>query len=451
MTASHVPAGSRMSSVDLAWLEMDDAHQPMVVSAILEFERGVAPDELLTRFVDTLMRYDRFHQIADDDRSPPRWVEAGGLDWDYHLHIKREALGKAALRDAVAEALSLGMDRKRPLWRLTLFRRRGGGATLLFRAHHAIADGIALMRLLMQNVDDAPPPHNAPSIAARSHAGPLGRVIDRLEAFNGVLSGLATIWREDLRHPAHIVDQFQQGRQTLATAARVLTLPDDNPPCLHASALSGQRILAWEDCAALDDIRYRARAAGVKVNDILLSALAAAFGHYVEVSEGALAPEQNLRVSIPVNLRPPENDDLGNCFGLVLLDLPIGVRDPARRLDTVARNMRALKDSGEARVILGGLAAAGHMPVSAEKRIVQMLSTKTVAVVSNLPGPRQSVHFAHCRLRNLVFWPPQAGGIGIGISLLSYAGRIRMGVSTDAAVIRNPQILLDAFRHALRA
>lgn len=440
-----------MSGVDLAWLEMDEAHQPMVVSAILEFERGVAPDELLTRFVDTLLRYDRFHQIADDDCSPPRWVEAGALDWDYHLHIKREALGKAALRDAVAEALSLGLDRKRPLWRLTLFRRRGGGATLLFRAHHAIADGIALMRLLMQNVDEAPPPQNTPSIAARSHAGPLGGVIDRLESFNGVLTGLSAIWRDDLRHPAHILDQFQQGRQALAAAARVLSLPDDNPPCLHASALSGQRILAWEDCAALDDIRSRARAAGVKVNDILLSALAAAFGHYVEITEGALCPDQNLRVSIPVNLRPPDNEDLGNCFGLILVDLPIGVRDPAQRLQAVARNMQTLKDSGEARVMLGGLAAAGHMPVAAEKRIVQMLSAKAVAVVSNLPGPRQPVHFAHTRLRNLVFWPPQAGGIGIGISLLSYAGRIRIGASTDAALVRNPQVLVDAFRRALRA
>ncbi|WP_420427257.1 WS/DGAT domain-containing protein [Algiphilus sp.] len=443
-------AETRLQGVDRAWLEMDTPHQPMVISAVLEFAAGVEPDALLHRFVDTLMRYPRFRQRADDHHSPARWVNAGALDWAYHVHVQRRALGKGAMREAVAQALGLGLDRERPLWRITLFRRRGGGATLLFQVHHALADGIALMHLLMQNVDGANGDSRPPSLAARSHGGPLGRVIDRMQVVNHALSGIAAIWKEDLHHPQHIVEQFHQGRQTLATAARILTLPDDNPDCLLAGTLSGRRVLAWENSVALEQVRRQAQAAGVKINDVLLSALAAAFGRYVECSDGRLDAAQNLRVSIPVNLRPADDPQLGNCFGLVLLDLPIGERDPRRRLRRVSERMQALKTSGEARVILGGLAAAGHMPVAAEQRIVGMLSAKAAAVVSNLPGPKQAVRFAGSTVENLAFWPPQAGGIGIGVSLLSYAGRIRIGVSSDIAAMRNPQIVVDAFQRSLK-
>jgi len=52
-------------------------------------------------------------------------------------------------------------------------------------------------------------------------------------------------------------------------------------------------------------------------------------------------------------------------------------------------------------------------------------------------------------MRNLVFWPPQSGGIGLGLSFFSYASRLSFGISADLALLPNPRGLLEAFRSEL--
>src|SRR5581483_118014 len=140
---------------------------------------------------------------------------------------------------------------------------------------------------------------------------------------------------------------------------------------------------------------------------------------------------------------------LGNHFGLVLLDLPVGEPDPAQRLRTVARRMNQLKESPQAHATMLGLAAASHLPVPFERRLVSRIGAKSVAVVSSLPGPKRHVRIAGARMRNLVFWPPQSGGIGLGLSFFSYAGQLSFGISADLALLPHPRGLLEAFRGEL--
>jgi len=129
----------------------------------------------------------------------------------------------------------------------------------------------------------------------------------------------------------------------------------------------------------------------------------------------------------------------------VLLDLPVGETDPWQRLNVVTQRMAVLKESGEARAIMLGLAAAGRLPVPLERKLVNLIGAKSVAVVSSLPGPKRHVRIAGARMRQLVFWPPQSGGIGLGLSFFSYAGQLSFGVSADLHLLPNPRGLLDAF------
>jgi len=228
----------------------------------------------------------------------------------------------------------------------------------------------------------------------------------------------------------------------------VLALPENNPPAL-CKPLSGRRGVAWTDDIPLEPLRRQAKTLGVRVNDLLMTALAGAFSRQLHHTSAELPEEQNLRISVPVNLRSGKGRSLGNHFGLVLLDLPVGVSNPQTRLRLVAERMTALKESPQARATMLGLAAAGHLPVPLERKLVDRIGSKSVAVVSSLPGPRRQVRIGGALMRNLVFWPPQSGGIGMGLSFFSYAGRLSFGVSADLALLPSPRGLLEALRSEL--
>lgn len=445
-----VPEAEPMSGVDRAWLEMDEPCNPMIVSSIMEFAGVRDLPALAQHLVENLLRQRRFRQHPVE--GPYRWVEDEALHLGYHLRVHRLPPhgGGAALRAAIGEELSHELDRALPLWRITLFPTAKGHVTALFRAHHALADGVALMQLMLRIADGGDPAHAAPENGVAPARGPLRGMIRRLESANALLDAVGTFLSDDLRHPRRIPAQLHEARRAAAAIARVLTLPDDNPRCLRAP-LCGRRVVAWTGELSFPAVRRLAHRQGVTINDIFLAALAGAFGRHLRAAESALPEDQNLRVSVPVNLRSDGDDSLGNNFGLVLVDLPVGLEGPHARIDVVAERMASLKQSSEARAVLGTLAAAGHLPVAAEKPLVNYVSGKAAAVVSNLPGPRHAIRFGGATLANVVFWPPQASRIGVGVSFLSYAGRISVGVSSDIAVLAHPQELVDGFCAELEA
>lgn len=443
-----------MSAVDRAWLEMDSPGNPMVVNALIDFAPPLQPQALRDELLARLRRYPRFRQRADDRHAPPRWVEDGEWLADYHAHIEPPGRWQpdGDLAAAVAQQVCQPLDRALPLWRLFLYPRADGGLTVLVRVHHAIADGIALVRMLMALTDSGQRAAAREPAVQREHGhhGPLAGLIARLDALNRAAERIIDFGREDLRHPGRIPAQWRELRGLLASAGRVLLLPQDNPEALR-QPLSGQRALAWTSAIALAPVRRRARIEGVKVNDLFLAAVTAAFARYLAEQGVVIGARQNLRVSVPVNLRPPKGGDLGNCFGLVLVDLPLGQADRRKRLALVAERMAELKHSPTARSVLLALAAAGHLPVPLEKRLVGGVAGKSVAVVSNLRGPERPLCIGGVRLRELVFWPPQAGGIGIGVSLFSYCRRVSVGISADRALLAQPARWLELFQEELQA
>jgi diacylglycerol O-acyltransferase / wax synthase len=432
----------RMSAVDRAWLEMDEPNNPMVVNAVLELSRIGDPQALLRQVVERLLQYRRFCQYADRSVEPPVWRDAGDLSMSYHLRIFQlnEDAPEHDLAHAVACEVERGLDPELPLWQLTLFLRDDGRATVLFRAHHALADGVALVGVLMRCTDGQALPLRA-----------VARLSDPRRLLNTARSRLRWLRRlafSRARREAFIEARLREGRESALAVGRVLTLPDDNPACLRR-ALSGRRHVAWTAALPLAPIKARAKRLGVKLNDLFLAALAGAIGSHLAAAHGGQACGSNLRISIPVNLRQPVDGELGNCFGLVLLDLPLDTDDWRDRLRLVSARMAALKQSPEARATLLGLSAAGHLPVAWEKALIGFLAGKSAAVVSNLPGPRSALSIAGTRIDKLVFWPPQTGGIGVGISLFSYNGSLTVGVSADRALIEDPQDLLARFEDEL--
>jgi hypothetical protein len=153
-------------------------------------------------------------------------------------------------------------------------------------------------------------------------------------------------------------------------------------------------------------------------------------------------------VTVPVNLKPLEQrtEDLGNYFGLVYLQLPVGISDPRDRMATVKSRMDDLKGSPDAFLTYALLYMGGNLPEPIQDVIAQRLHDKATAVVTNVPGPTESFTFAGKEVSDIFFWVPQSQGIGIGLSILSYDGTVRIGIASDAKLVSDPQALADSLQ-----
>jgi WS/DGAT/MGAT family acyltransferase len=195
----------------------------------------------------------------------------------------------------------------------------------------------------------------------------------------------------------------------------------------------------------LEDVKAIGHALDAKVNDVLLGAVAGALRHYL-ASRGEPTDGIAVRGLIPVNLRPQRSAlTLGNRFGLVFLTLPVGQPRRQERVLTVKRRMDDIKSSSEAVAALGILRALGAVPLEVEDQVVKLLSSKASAVMTNVPGPREKLHMAGRGLQHVMPWVPRAGKIGMGVSVFSYAGEVRLGIATDAGLVPDPETILDGY------
>jgi predicted flap endonuclease-1-like 5' DNA nuclease len=146
---------------------------------------------------------------------------------------------------------------------------------------------------------------------------------------------------------------------------------------------------------------------------------------------------------IPVNLRQETaRIELGNRFGLVFLSLPLGIDDPLDRLFELKRRMDDLKGSQEAVVAFGILNAIGMAPSDIENIVVNIFGAKATAVMTNVPGPRGQIYFAGAPVREMMFWVPQSGRLGLGVSIFSYNDQVWLGVATDQSLVPDPETII---------
>ena len=328
--------------------------------------------------------------------------------------------------------------------------RYGAGSAIVFRIHHCYADGIALVGVILSlttpTPDAAPEPLPVPAPAPdEPMAGlPGAGLLPALARLGEAIPGSAMLIETGLRWLGHPLEALGEARDAAAIAAevgRLLTLPDEPP---LRGPLGQPKHVAWAPPIPLGEVRTIAHALGCTINDVLMSVVAGTLGRHLEAA-GLDTESVSLRAALPVNLRRPGAPPLGNRFGLVLLGLPVGVEHPFERLYAVQAAMRALKDSRQPVAVLATLAALGHLPASAEDLAVEALSRKASAVVSNVPGPRTPLYLCGQRVLDMHFWVPQSGSIGLGISILSYAGAIHFGLIADRGLVPDPHRIVDEF------
>ena len=452
-------AGESMSKVDTAWLRMDSDSNLMMILGVWTLRPGIGIAALRERVAERLLPYDRFRQRAVEDGGSARWVDHAV---DIREHVVAEKLprrkgvdAQAALQKRIGELAMQPLDRTRPLWQMHLVEDFDGGSALVFRIHHCIADGIALISVTMSLVDggSAPPKRkrreaddgNGEDWLVDSLVKPLaGVAMKAMEAAgDGAAKSLAMLMQPH-KGVAGSMELAQGAFQLVSDAAALLMMPDDSPTRLKGKPGRAKRV-AWCPPLPLDEVRAIGKALNCSINDVLLGCVAGAIGQYL-VAQGDDVRGVEIRAMIPVNLRPPDQAHrLGNHFGLVPLVLPVGMTNPIERVYEVRRRMNELKGSTQPLLAFAVLAVAGLLVKPAQDAIMGLFGRKTTAVMTNVPGPREKLRFLGSTLDQVMFWVPQSGDIGLGVSILSYGGNVQFGVITDIARCDDPQRIIDQF------
>lgn len=379
----------------------------MIVNAIVELADRIELD-VAVGIAERIARLPHFGaRVVEPEHSLGRPAWEPVADFHPREHVERIELdspSEVALREEIGVLVSAQLDMRRPLWRMYVIDRPAAGSMVLFRVHHALADGFALLGVLGSICDGGPSQVNVVPRRAR-----------------GLQAGAV--------------------RGSLKALGHLVTSPADPATMLKHPPGNDKRV-AWSEPIALADVKAIARASSATVNDVLVALVTGALARHLR-RKGDHVDEHEIHAMVPVNLRRGgESASVGNEFGLVILGLPIGIVDPVARIEAVKMRMEEIKGTPEAGVAHGLLRVIGWAPRKIEDAAVAFFGRKTSLVLTNVPGPEKHVSFAGHRVSRIMFWVPQASRMGLGISIFSYAREITIGVISDAQIIRYPDALI---------
>jgi WS/DGAT/MGAT family acyltransferase len=449
----------RISGVDTAWLRMDLPTNLMVIVGVLMFEGRVEIAKVKRTLERRFLAYRRFRQKAVQDPTGAWWEDDADFDIDSHVHqvaLPGKA-GKAELQAYVSDLASTPLDSTKPLWQFHLVDNYDGGSALVMRIHHCYADGIALVQVMLSMTDKSP--RASLALPARRVEPPVDAEADFwaqiLKPVTGALEGASRVGRSLIDQGLEIASNPALAQEALEGATRKgmdfagelarIALMGSDSPTRFKGRLGVRKRVAWANPLPLEDVKVMGKALGCSINDVLLAMATGALREYLQ-SKGDEADGLGIRAIVPVNLRPEgRGGELGNQFGLVFLDLPIGIDHPLERLYEVRRRMQELKGSYQPIIALGLLHVVGHGPKVLQDQVTSLLAQNASAVMTNVPGPQHPIYFAGRRIEELDFWVPQSGGIAMGVSILSYDGRIQFGLISDAGLVPDPDRIVSRF------
>jgi diacylglycerol O-acyltransferase / wax synthase len=457
-------SGERMTKVDTAWLRMDTPENLMMIVGIWVLQPGIGHAALCERVEERLLKYRRFGQRVVQDAAGATWVDDKHFDIKNHvvteiLKTKNGQNQQAALQERVALLTTQPLEPRRPLWQFHLVESYilpdgSKGSAMIVRIHHCIGDGIALISVTTSLVDGGAPPPERPRNNAPS--GPQDWITETLlKPFTDLSVKALGAAGKGAAKSLHMLSDPQQGLagsidlaklayQLVSDLAALALMPDDSKTRLKGKPGTTKKV-AWCQPIPLEEVKAVGKALNCSINDVLLSCVAGAIGEYLK-AQGDDTSGQEIRAMVPVNLRPLDQAyKLGNRFGLAPLVLPIGLDNPIERVYEVRKRMNQMKGSYQPLLAFSLLAVAGLLIKPAQDALLNLFSKKTTAVMTNVPGPREKLTFCGATIEENMFWVPQSGDVGMGVSILSYGGGVQFGLITDAGLCPEPQAIIDEF------
>jgi diacylglycerol O-acyltransferase / wax synthase len=402
----------RLSPEDLSILALENETVAGHTCKVIVLRGALDLDQLRASITGRLHRAPRLCMRLRDIDGAPWWVPDPQLD--VHAHVVESGGGgardEADLRATVAGIFAQHLDRSRPLWRIDVIPQLAdGGSALIWRIHHALADGMTAMRMAGAVLWDEGPvtgPRAAGSRKrprARGAAGPTAH-----HPLGGLLAAAREAPQPWLRSP---FDGHIDARRAVAFAS-----------------------------AGLDELRQVAGATdGATVNDAVLAVVAGGLRRWLEAHHGHIGA---VRVKVPVSLHGlplaagDDGSQPGNRDSFFCVDLPLGSDDPLERLAAIRRATRIRKQGHDAQhldAIMRKLARTPRLSQFAERVLAHPRSF--ALNVSNVPGPPQPVRVLGVPVRALHSLAEIGEHHALRVAVVSLGSTLNFGLVADPTLL----------------
>lgn len=435
------------------YMEADPLLRSTIVSVVV-LER--APD--VARLWDRIERATRIspgfrHRVVQAPLriANPRW--AVDADFNLEFHARHIGLPAPGTLDQVFEyACQIGMagfDRDRPLWEFTLVDGLvGGRSALILKLHHALTDGIGGMEMAKYLFDLEPEPSAVGPMPAAPDPERMSSVDLARDALGHNLARIAhlpralfdaerAIVRRTVRHPVAALSDFLR---VVGSVARTV-----QPVSSTLSPIMKDRRLSWRYEAftvSLDSLRASARASGLTLNDAFLGAVS---GGLLRYHERRGFPVDELRLTMPISIRTPDDAIGGNRITLMRFKVPTALHDPVERMHRIhelcltARHEAAIPYTN---TIAAALNVLPRGYVGGMLKHVDFLA-------SNVPGIDVPVFLAGAPVAEWYAFGPTIGS-ALNATLVSYDGSCFVGVNLDTGAIPDGDLVLECLRESFR-
>jgi diacylglycerol O-acyltransferase / wax synthase len=443
-----------MSTADAIWLQMEDPTNLMFVMGVLLFDEPLDVQQVKETLARRLLTWPRFRQRVRKSRRPLhpwQWEDDPHFDLNAHIHsLGLPSPGNmAALQTLLADLVAMPLDMSKPLWQVHLVAGvNGGGSALVVRIHHAIADGLALIYVLLSVLDETPGASWSPTETNGDGAPQGWRVLWQPAAvLHTTRKWTETAVNQSLdlaTHPTKLVDYAKTAGDLALASARLLRLGPDAPTVLRGKLGVAKRV-AWSPPISLAVVKLVSKSSAATVNDVLLATFTGTLRRYL-AQRGEAVDGLEIRVLAPVALRPlAESARLGNYFGSVIISLPVHIADPWVRLQAIKERMLVLKESPEATLMLTSLSLIGYAPGDVASKLIELFSKSCSAIMTNVPGPQQPLFLSDHKVQHIMAWGPLSGRLGVSSSIISYNGGVTLGIISDANLVPDPETLVAVF------
>jgi diacylglycerol O-acyltransferase / wax synthase len=460
MAAEEGPSAHRMSDAEaLMWNLEKDPRLSASIANLTLLDRPPDRDRLRARMALAVEAVPRLRQRvvhALGRLAPPEWRDDPDFDLDRHLRwVALPAPGDdATLLELAARLASDPFDRTRPLWEFVVVEGRAGGkAAMVQRLHHTITDGEGGVRMSAQFLDiepDAEGPLMAADPVPRS-AGPGSLLETAAATFGHTARRGVGVARRAVGEAAHLAttpsDLARTGADAVATARSVVrqvavTDPARSPLWRERTLRRRVEILS----VPFDQAKAAAGRLGGSLNDLFVTAACGGAGAYHRARD---VPVDELRMAMPISTRKRGPDGKrspgGNAFSPTRLLVPAGIEDPRARFEAVRDRVGSTRGERAVAVAEGMAGLVNMLPTSVLVRLVLSQVSTVDFTTSNVRGAPFDLYIAGARMEGNHPLGP-LGGTAWNLTLMSYAGRLDMGLHVDAGAVEAPAELRDHIR-----
>jgi WS/DGAT/MGAT family acyltransferase len=452
-------SSDRLTGLDASFLHLEDGSAHMHVAGVMIFEGSPPPyDDLLEAIERRLGLVPRYRQrlaFVPLGQGRPKWVDDPHLNLRYH--VRSTALpapgSEKQLRDLAGRVFAQQLDRDKPLWEIWLVEGlEGDRFAMLSKTHHALVDGISGVDIMSVLFDTSPDPAAPTDTGERWLPRPLPSPVELLgEALmeRATIPGeLARTVRSIFRGPRRVVEGLRDAAVGVGAMAWAGLNPAPSSP--YNKSIGPHRRYTWVR-ANLADIKAIKNELGGTVNDVVLATVAGALGKHLR-RRGHNTDGLELKAMVPVSVRAEvESGALGNRVAAMMAPLPVWCQDAVARLDIVREELKGLKSGGQAVGAQVLTELSGFAPATVMGQASRLMSRQRFfnVVVTNVPGPQQPLFLAGRRMIDPFPMVPLAKNQGLGIALLSYAGRINFGLVGDYDVMYDLDDFADDVQESL--